>query len=118
VIPVKLTVLIVGLMFGASAFGAETGAKLFQKAVTQERAAGNLEEAIRLYRRVATEFASDRALAAMALVQEARCYENLGKINGVLGKCPLSPVTETLEPPAWLDRPLRPMIDPCRPARV
>jgi hypothetical protein len=36
---------------------------LFQKAVTQERAAGNLEEAIKLYQRVATEFASDRALA-------------------------------------------------------
>ena len=56
---------------------------MFQKAVTQERAAGNLEEAIKLYQRVATEFASDRALAAKALVQEARCYEKLGKDKAV-----------------------------------
>jgi hypothetical protein len=75
----KLRVLVAGLMFGVAAFGAETGAELFQKAVTQERAAGNLEEAIKLYQRVATEFASDRALAAKALVQEARCYEKLGQ---------------------------------------
>src|SRR5580704_15064436 len=79
----KLRVLIASLMFGAAAFGAETGAELFQKAVTQERAAGNLEEAIKLYQRVATEFASDRALAAKALVQEARCYEKLGKDKAV-----------------------------------
>jgi Tol biopolymer transport system component len=75
----KLRVLIASLMFGAAAFAADTGAELFQKAVTQERAAGNLEEAIKLYQRVATEFASDRALAAKALVQEARCYEKLGQ---------------------------------------
>ncbi|MBZ5625364.1 MAG: tetratricopeptide repeat protein [Acidobacteriia bacterium] len=61
------------------AFAAETGAELFQKAVVQERAAGNLEEAIKLYQRVAKEFVSDRALAAKALVQAARCYEKLGQ---------------------------------------
>jgi Tol biopolymer transport system component len=66
-----------------AAFAADTGAELFQKAVTQERAAGNLEEAIKLYQRVATEYASDRALAAKALVQEARCYEKLGKDKAV-----------------------------------
>src|ERR1700733_6714811 len=75
----KLRVLIAGLIFGAAAFAADAGAELFQKAVTQERAAGNLEEAIKLYQRVATEFASDRALAAKALVAEARCYETLGQ---------------------------------------
>jgi Tol biopolymer transport system component len=79
----KLRVLIAGLMFGAAAFAADTGAELFQKAVTQERAAGNLEEAIKLYQRVATEFASDRALAAKALVAEARCYEKLGQDKAV-----------------------------------
>jgi len=79
----KLSILIAGLIFGAAAFGADSGAELFQKAVTQERAAGNLEEAIKLYQRVATEFASDRALAAKALVQEARCYEKLGKDKAV-----------------------------------
>jgi hypothetical protein len=60
----KLRILVVSLIFGMVAFAADTGAELFQKAVTQERAAGNLEEAIKLYQRVATEFASDRALAA------------------------------------------------------
>jgi len=75
----KLRVLVAGLVFGVAAFAADSGAELFQKAVTQERAAGNLEEAIKLYQRVAKEFASDRALAAKALVQEARCYEKLGQ---------------------------------------
>jgi Tol biopolymer transport system component len=67
----------------AVALAAETGPELFQKAVVQERAAGNLEEAIKLYQRVAKEFASDRALAAKALVQAARCYEKLGQDKSV-----------------------------------
>ena len=75
----KLTILMAGLMFGVAALAAESGPELFQKAVTAERAAGNLEQAIALYQRVATEFASDRALAAKALVAEARCYEKLGQ---------------------------------------
>jgi hypothetical protein len=79
----KLRILVAGLMVGVVALAADTGAELFQKAVTQERAAGNLEEAIKLYQRVATEFASDRALAAKALVQEARCYEKLGQDKAV-----------------------------------
>jgi Tol biopolymer transport system component len=79
----KLRIWIVGLMIGTGAFAAESGAELFQRAVTQERAAGNLDQAIKLYQRVATEFASDRALAAKALVQEARCYEKLGQSKAV-----------------------------------
>ena len=69
----KLRVLIAGLVFGIAALAAESGAELFQKAVTEERASGNLEEAIKLYQRIAKEFASDRPLAAKALVQAARC---------------------------------------------
>jgi hypothetical protein len=79
----KFRILVAGLMLGMAAMAAETGAELFQKALTAERAAGNLEEAIKLYQRIAKEFASDRALAAKALVQEARCYEKLGKDNAV-----------------------------------
>jgi WD40 repeat protein len=79
----KVRILIAGLMFGAAALAADSGAELFQKAVTAERAAGNLEQAIKLYQRVATEFASDRALAAKALVAEARCYEKLGQDNAI-----------------------------------
>ncbi len=79
----KLRILIAGLLIGVAAFAAESGAELFQKANTQAKAAGNLEEAIRLYQRVTTEFASDRALAAKALVAEARCYEQLGQDKAV-----------------------------------
>ena len=79
----KLTILVACLMFGTAALAAENGAELFQKAVTEERAAGNLKEAIKLYQRVAKEFASDRALAAKALVQEGRCYEKLGQDKAV-----------------------------------
>jgi tetratricopeptide (TPR) repeat protein len=79
----KLRVLIAGVVFAVAALAADSGAELFQKAVTQERAAGNLEEAIKLYQRVAKEFASDRPLAAKALVQAARCYEKLGQDKAV-----------------------------------
>ena len=75
----KLRILVAVLMLGTAALAADSGAELFQKAVTQERAAGNLEEAIKLYQRVAKEFPSDRPLAAKALVQAARCYEKLGQ---------------------------------------
>jgi Tol biopolymer transport system component len=79
----KLRILIAGLVFSVAALAAESGAELFQKAVTEERASGNLEEAIKLYQRVAKEFASDRPLAAKALVQAARCYEKLGQDKAV-----------------------------------
>jgi Tol biopolymer transport system component len=62
---------------------AETGTELFQKAVVQERAAGNLEEAIKIYQRVAREYPKDRPLAAKALVQAARCYEKLGQDKAI-----------------------------------
>ena len=65
------------------ALAAETGAELYQKALVKERGAGNLEEAIQLYQRVAREFPGDRALAAKALVQAARCYEKLGQDKAV-----------------------------------
>jgi tetratricopeptide (TPR) repeat protein len=78
----KQGILLLGLIIGV-ALAADTGAELYQKAVVQERAAGNLGEAIKLYQRVAKEFASDRALAAKALVQAARCYEKLGQDKAV-----------------------------------
>jgi hypothetical protein len=79
----KPGILVAGMLVGIAVFAADTGAELFQKAVTQERAAGNLEEAIRLYQRVAHDYAKDRALTAKALVAEARCYEKLGQDKAV-----------------------------------
>jgi Tol biopolymer transport system component len=61
---------------------AESGAELYQKAVTQERA-GKMAEAIKLYEKVAHDYASDRALAAKALVQAAQGYEKLGQDGAI-----------------------------------
>jgi Tol biopolymer transport system component len=55
------------------------GSDLFQKALSKERAEGQLQEAIALYERIVAEFASDRALVAKALVQLGRCYQGLGR---------------------------------------
>ena len=75
----KLKILLAGLLCGLVALAAESGRELFQNAVTLEKANGNLEEAIKVYQRVAREFSSDGALAAKALMQEAHCYELLGQ---------------------------------------
>src|SRR6266536_1107123 len=56
----------------------ESGNDLFQKALVAERANGKLDEAIKLYQRIAQKFASDRSLAAKALLQMGQCYEKLG----------------------------------------
>ncbi len=50
---------------------------LFQKALTKERAEGNLEEAIQLYEKV-VQTAKDKALAAKAQLRIGFCYEKLG----------------------------------------
>ncbi len=60
-----------------------SGHALFEQALAKERVEGNLQEAIRLYERVVTEFASDRALAAHALVQVGLCYEKLGRDEAI-----------------------------------
>jgi hypothetical protein len=78
----KLRILAAGLIFGLFAKAAESGMELYQRAVTQERA-GKMDEAIKLYEKVAHDFAPDRALAAKALVQAARGYEKLGQDKAV-----------------------------------
>ncbi len=60
-----------------------SGHAVFEQALAKERVDGNLQEAIRLYERVVAEFASDRALAAQALVQVGLCYEKLGRDEAV-----------------------------------
>src|SRR2546430_15251368 len=62
----------------AIALAAETGAELYQKALVKERGAGNLEDAIQLYQRIAREFPGDRALAAKSLeIGRASCRERV-----------------------------------------
>jgi len=53
--------------------------ELFTQALIQERATGNLEQAIQLYQRVAKEASTDRALAAQSLMGAARSYQKLGQ---------------------------------------
>jgi hypothetical protein len=61
----------------------QSGHALFEQALAKERIEGNLQEAIRLYERVVTEFASDRSLASRALMQVGLCYERLGRDGAV-----------------------------------
>ena len=55
--------------------------ELFQKALVQEQAVGNLTEAIQLFERAATEAGGDRELAARAWIHAAACYEKLGSLK-------------------------------------
>jgi Tol biopolymer transport system component len=76
----KHTIFIVVLIlfaFGATTLALQNGYDLFQKALAKERAEGNLEEAITLYKKVIAE-AKDEALAAKAQLRIGFCYEKLG----------------------------------------
>ncbi|HZD04322.1 MAG TPA: tetratricopeptide repeat protein, partial [Longimicrobiales bacterium] len=66
------------LSLGAAPALAQTAPDLFQQALVKEQAEGDLQGAIALYQRIVREFASDRPLAASALLQLGRCHERLG----------------------------------------
>lgn len=72
---VGLTLVCVLCVFGLA--GPQTGQDYFQKALSQERAEGNLREAIVLYQK-AIDASRDEALAAKAQLQIGICYEKLG----------------------------------------
>ena len=57
---------------------AQGGYELFQQALSKEQAEGKVAEAIVIYQRIAKEFASDRALAAKALLRLGEAYQKLG----------------------------------------
>ena len=73
-----IVALALALAVGTGRMSAQSGYDVFQKALVQERADGNLDEALKLYQRVVNEFSRDRALAAKALVRMAECYQKLG----------------------------------------
>ncbi|UCG85366.1 MAG: PD40 domain-containing protein, partial [Gemmatimonadota bacterium] len=66
------------LLTAANIAVAQDGRELFQQALVKERANGDFRGAIEIYERIVREFATDRALAARALVQMGRCHEMLG----------------------------------------
>ena len=67
------------VFLGGQSALAQSGYDLFQKGLVQERAKGDLNEAIRLYKRIVEDFKDDRDLVAKALVQMGGCYEKLGR---------------------------------------
>ena len=66
------------VLLAPAALLAQSALELYQQAIVQDQAAGNLKDAIALYRRAATEAGADRALAATALVRAAAAEEKLG----------------------------------------
>jgi Tol biopolymer transport system component len=62
----------------ASVTLAQNGQDLFQKALVKERAEGDLEGAIAIYRQAVEHSGTDRALAARALLRIGQCYEKVG----------------------------------------
>ncbi len=66
------------LLFSALA-QQESAKELFEKAIYQEETKGDLEGAIVLFQKVASNFPDNRALAAQALFHIGICYEKLGK---------------------------------------
>jgi tetratricopeptide (TPR) repeat protein len=81
----KLVCTLVALTAFSAVISSQTssGHAVFEQALAKERVEGNLTEAIKLYERVVTEFAADRALAARALVQIGLSYEKLGRDEAV-----------------------------------
>src|SRR5215831_8725794 len=63
----------------AGVASAQTALELYQRALVQEQAAGNLSQAIELYRQAARQAGNDRGLAARALIRAAGSYEKLGQ---------------------------------------
>jgi tetratricopeptide (TPR) repeat protein len=58
---------------------AQSPQELYQRALVEEHANGNLNEAIKLYAQTAQAAGKDRALAAKALIRSAVCQEKLGR---------------------------------------
>ncbi|MBS3818032.1 PD40 domain-containing protein [bacterium] len=73
-----LIAILVILAFSLGSLSLQNGYDLFQKALTKERAEGNLEEAIALYQKV-MEVSKDESLAAKAQLRIGICYEKLGR---------------------------------------
>src|SRR5215831_1754309 len=79
---IKIMAIVLPLVLAASLASAqESGYDLYQKALVKERAVGDVEEAIHLYQRVASEFGSNHALAAKAQYRLGLLYNRLGR-NG------------------------------------
>ncbi len=75
----KILVSMAILLGACATVMAQTPQELLNEALIQERGAGNLEQAIQLFQRVARESSSDRSLAVQGLMGAARSYQKLGQ---------------------------------------
>jgi hypothetical protein len=75
----RAVLMFVSICLTAGAACGQTALELYQRALVQEQAAGNLPQAIELYRQAAREAGNDRGLAARALIRAAGSYEKLGQ---------------------------------------
>ena len=73
------------LDFSIGSLALQNGYNLFQKALAKERAEGNLDEAIALYKKVIEE-SKEESLAAKAQLRIGICYEKLGKEKAKLAQ--------------------------------
>jgi hypothetical protein len=83
----KRRVLVVGLVMICLSIGllAQQAQDLFQRGLSQEHAAGRLDDAIALYRQAAQAAGADRELAARSLNRAAGAYEKLGRLADAVG---------------------------------
>jgi Carboxypeptidase regulatory-like domain/Polysaccharide lyase family 4, domain II/Tetratricopeptide repeat len=72
----------IGILLGAcTTLFAQSPQELFNQALVQERAAGNLEQAAQLFQQVARASSDDRSLAVQGLMGAARSYQKLGQTD-------------------------------------
>ena len=67
------------LVLGSTPLPAQSGHDLLQQALTQQRAYGNMEQAIQLYERLTEEYPLDRPLTAKGLLLLGDAYQRLGR---------------------------------------
>ena len=72
------TIFLAVSMLPSPARAAENANDLFQQALAKERTEGNLPEAIKLYQSIVNKYASNRKVAAQALLQLSECQSKLG----------------------------------------
>ena len=75
----KILVSMAILLGACATVMAQTPQELLNEALIQERGAGNLEQAIQLFQRVARESSGDRSLAVQGLMGAARSHQKLGQ---------------------------------------
>src|SRR5579859_1221857 len=72
---------LVSLLIAAPGFtqGNDQAEVQLQAAEHEQRVEGNLEQAIQMYKKILTEYAGNRPVAAKALLEMGECYEKLGQ---------------------------------------